>query len=134
MKNIFNFILLALSLSSCTLFETPLYEESASVLSGSFYADSFLIEEKGAYTAEFSSDYNADMICFMDREGMELFADSGLLYSEKMFFPLVFENSFYEYEDFYIDTDMKYIYYVIDNRDYISVPLGNINFTLKIIK
>jgi len=134
MKKIISFVFLALSLLSCTLFDTPLYEKSASVLSGGFYADSFLIEEKGVYSVEFSSDYNADMICFIDRAGMELFADSGLLYSEKMFFPLVFENSFYEYEDFYTNEDMKYIYYVIDNRDFITIPSGNINFTLKIIK
>lgn len=128
------FLIIASALFSCTLFESPLYEMSVNLEEGGFYADSFKTAAGGVYRLEFSSDYALDFYCFKNREGMKLFADSSLLYSEAILFPLSYTGTYYEYEDFYEPDDSVYIYYVVDNRDVFTPSYGNSSFTVKIFK
>ena len=135
MKNkAFIFILFILILTSCSLFEKSIIRKNEILASGDFYADSLTFTEATTYSIYLSSDYSLDIFFFEDRDGFGLFADSGLLYSEYIYQPLSYENKTYIDEVFQIFEANKKIYFVIDNRDYISSSDGNAMYTIEIKK
>ncbi len=131
-KNFFIIIFLFIIIS-CTLFETPIIEYSDFIKESSIYIDSMIIDSTGYYQIEYYSDYNMDVIFFDDYEGIELFTDSNELYSEMVFFPLMFTNTHYFLQDVFI-YEKKTLYFIIDNSYNLTYPEDASNFTLKVFK
>lgn len=126
------FILIALA--SCSLFDTPVFKRDEILKSGQIYSDSITFENAATYSIYLSSDYSLDVFFFDSKEGYELFRDSGMLYSEYIYQPLSYANKTYVDEVFQIFEDNKRLYFVIDNRDYVSASGGDALYSFEIKK
>lgn len=119
---------------SCSLFSPSLYNNDGILMSGDCICDSLSFTESGGYSIYFSSDYPLDLFFFETKEGMSLFEDSGLLYSELIFQPLSYSDTAFIDEQFYVFEENKKIYFVIDNRDFAGASKGNANYSIDIKK
>lgn len=122
------------SVSACSMFDKPVYEFEAEAAYNEMAVDSVLIEEPGLYEFRFYSDARTDVIFFSMRQGMELFADSGLLYSEAVFYPLLKESTDYFYEQAFIYDDSRTLYFIVDNTGYLSSPVASASYDIEIYK
>lgn len=127
---VLSLILLA---AGCSLLDKPVIEIEDTVAYNETESDSIIIEEPGLYEFRFYSDYPADVIFFSRREGMELFLDSGMLYSEAVFQSMVRESVDYFYEQAFIFDEIK-LYFVIDNTSLISAPEAAVSYDIEIYK
>ncbi len=133
-KYIIAVIIVIMMLSCCSIFDKPVYEFEADVAYNDMDVDSDLIEEAGLYEFRFYSDARLDVMFFSMREGMTLFADSGLLYSEALFYPLFRESTDYFYEQAFIYDDARTLYFIVDNTGYLSGPVSSASYDIEIYK
>ena len=125
------FLFLLILFLSCTLFQTSLMEYSDSIEISNMYIDSVIIDSAGYYQFEYYSDYNMDIIFFNTHEGMDLFINNDELYSEYVYYPLIFINTTYFLQDVFI-YEPKTLYFIIDNSYNLTDPEEESNFTLKV--
>lgn len=123
-----------MTFASCSLFESSIFKRDEILKSGEIYSDSLDFEDSGTYSIYISSDYSLDIFFFDSREGYELFRDSGMLYSEYIYQPLSYANKTYVDEVFQIFENNKALYFVIDNRDFVSASDGDALYSIEIKK
>jgi len=114
--------------------ESPIFKRDEILKSGQIYSDSLNFEVAGTYSIYISSDYSLDIFFFDARKGYEVFRDSGMLYSEYIYQPLSYANKAYVDEVFQIFENNKTLYFVIDNRDYVSASDGDALYSIEIKK
>ncbi|MGE3063350.1 MAG: hypothetical protein AB7T10_06915 [bacterium] len=124
----------SLILFSCSLFDPSVLSISEILATDSFYADSIILQDAGAYSIYLSSDYPLDIFFFDSKSGFDAFKDSGMLYSEYIYYPLSFANETYVDDLFNTFEEGKTLYFVIDNTSKITQSSGNAYYTIEIKK
>lgn len=127
------FIALAILLyaSGCYLLNEPLNEMDYTVGRGSYRADSMLIDSAGLYEFVINASSAVDIIFLSSSEAIGQF-EEGELYSQYILYPLFFEGTVYEDEEVFIYDEGIYIYFIIDNTDFLTSSVDDSELSMKV--
>lgn len=124
-------IIFLVSASGCYLLNDPLDEMDYNIGKGSYKADSLLIDSAGLYEFVINASSAVDIMFFSSYDAIGQFED-GKLYSQYIIYPLFFEGTVYEDEEVFIYDEGIYLYFIIDNTDFLTSSEDDAEVSMKV--